>query len=168
MTFSAPMSNFRTFQILKNEKSNLRTFSGLFRTSGNCAQHIARFLAAVTPHSGNWLLALPISRCGLKLSDNTVCVAFALHLGCSVCVTHTCHCGSQGNTHGLHGLVCKQAPSRITRHHAINNVIAWSLTTAGVPVTKEPCSWTITDGRNPEGLTLTPWQARKPVCWWSG
>jgi len=28
MTFSAPMSNFRTFQVLKNEKSN-------FRTSGN-------------------------------------------------------------------------------------------------------------------------------------
>jgi len=29
------MSNFRTFQVLKNEKSNFRTFSGLFRTSGN-------------------------------------------------------------------------------------------------------------------------------------
>jgi len=24
-TFSAPMSNFRTFQVLKNEKSNFRT-----------------------------------------------------------------------------------------------------------------------------------------------
>jgi len=35
MTFSAPMSNFRTFQVMKNEKSNFRTFSGLFCTSGN-------------------------------------------------------------------------------------------------------------------------------------
>ena len=26
MTFSAPMSNFRTFQILQNEKSNFMTF----------------------------------------------------------------------------------------------------------------------------------------------
>ena len=26
MTFSAPMSNFSTFQVLKNEKSNFRTF----------------------------------------------------------------------------------------------------------------------------------------------
>jgi len=34
MTFSAPMSNFRTFQVLKNEKSNFRTFSGLFRSKG--------------------------------------------------------------------------------------------------------------------------------------
>jgi len=25
-TFSAPMSNFRTFQVLKNENSNFRTF----------------------------------------------------------------------------------------------------------------------------------------------
>jgi len=26
MTFSAPMSNFKTFQVLKNAKSNFRTF----------------------------------------------------------------------------------------------------------------------------------------------
>ena len=35
ITFSAPMSNFRTFWVLKNETSNFKTFSGLFRTSGN-------------------------------------------------------------------------------------------------------------------------------------
>jgi len=34
-TFSAPTSNFSPFQVLKNEKSNFRTFSALFKTSEN-------------------------------------------------------------------------------------------------------------------------------------
>ena len=67
------------------------------------------------------------------------------------------------DTHGLLGLVCKKAPSKTTRHHAINDVIARSLITAGVPVTKELCDLTRTDGKRPDGLTLIPWQAGKPL-----
>jgi len=54
----------------------------------------ARFLAAAAPHSGDWLLALPVTSCGLRLTDEAVRVAVALRLGCSVCVTHTCRCGA--------------------------------------------------------------------------
>ena len=50
----------------------------------------ARFLAAVAPHSGDWLLALPVSSFGLRLSDEAVRVAVAVRLGSSVCVPHTC------------------------------------------------------------------------------
>jgi len=125
----------------------------------------ARFHAAAAPHSGDWLLALPISSCGLRLTDDAVRVAVALRLGCSVCVAHNCRCGSPVDTHGLHGLVCKKAPSKTTRHHAINDVIARSLIAAGVPVTKEPCGLTRTDGKRPDGLTLIPWQAGKPLTW---
>jgi len=35
MTFSAPMYNFRTFQVLKTENIKFHDFSVLFRTSGN-------------------------------------------------------------------------------------------------------------------------------------
>jgi len=35
-------------------------------------QQTACFLAAATPHSGNWLLALPISGCRQRLSDKAV------------------------------------------------------------------------------------------------
>jgi len=76
-------------------------------------------------------------------------------------VAHTCHYRSPVDTHGLHGLACKKAPSKTTRHHAINDVITRSLIAAGVPVTKEPCGLTRTDGKRPDGLTL----AGKPLTW---
>jgi len=105
-------------------------------------QQRARFLAASSPHSGDWLLALPIKACGFWLSDEAVRVAVALRLGCSICVPHYCWCGSLVDAQGLHGLVCKQAPSRIIRHHALNDVVACAIQSAGTPVTKEPVGLT--------------------------
>jgi len=61
--------------------------------------------------------------------------------------------------------VCKQAPSRIARHQAINDVIARAITAAGVPVTKEPVGLARLDGKRPDGLTLIPWQGGKPLTW---
>jgi len=78
----------------------------------------ARFLAAAAPHSGDWLLALPVTSCGLRMTDEAVRVAVALRLGCSVCVAHTCRCVALVDAQGIHGSVCKQAPSKIARHQA--------------------------------------------------
>ena len=69
---------------------------------------------------------------------------------------------------GIHGSVCKQAPSKIARHQAINDVIARAITAAGVPVTKEPVEavgLVRIDGKQPDGLTLIPWQGGKPLTW---
>ena len=41
----------------------------------------AAFLAAAARHSGDWLLALLIASCGLRLYDEAVRVAVALRLG---------------------------------------------------------------------------------------
>ena len=123
----------------------------------------ARFLAAAAPHSGDWLLALPVTACGLRLTDEAVRVAVALRLGCSVCVAPTCRCGALVDAQGIHGSVCKQAPSKIARHQAINDVIARAITAAGVPVSKEPVGLVRTDGKRPDGLTLIPWQGGKPL-----
>ena len=59
-------------------------------------------------NSGDWLLALPVTSCGLRLTDEAVRVAVALRLGCSVCVAHTCRCGALVDAQGIHGSVCKQ------------------------------------------------------------
>jgi len=92
-------------------------------------------------------------------------VAVALRLRCSVCVPHCCRCGSLVDAQGLHGLVCKQAASRIIRHHALNDVVARAIQSAGTPVTKEPLGLTRQDGKRPDGLTLIPWQGGKPLTW---
>jgi len=61
--------------------------------------------------------------------------------------------------------VCKQAPSKTARHQAINDAVARAVTSAGIPVTKEPVGLTRLDGKRPDGLTLTPWQGGKPLTW---
>ena len=53
----------------------------------------ATFLAAATHHSGDWLMALPITACGLRLDDEAVRVAVASRLGLDLCIPHPCRCG---------------------------------------------------------------------------
>jgi len=60
------------------------------------AHHRASFLAASTQHSGDrdWLCALLIASCGLKLDDEAVRVAVGFKLRLDLCEPHQCHCGS--------------------------------------------------------------------------
>jgi len=51
------------------------------------------FLAATVRHNGDWLFALPIASCSLKLDDEAVRVAVGLRLGLDLCVPHLCRCG---------------------------------------------------------------------------
>jgi len=76
-----------------------------------------------------------------------------------------CHCSSQVDTCGIHSLVCKKAPGRSARHHALNDLVARGFSSAGVRVTKEPVGLLRTDGKRPDGLTLIPWQSGKSLCW---
>ena len=70
-----------------------------------------------------------------------------------------------GGCPGIHGLACKQAPSRIIRHHALNDVVARASQSTGTPFTKEPVGLTRLDGKRPDGLTLIPWHGGKPLTW---
>jgi len=80
----------------------------------------ASFMAAASRHSGDWLLALPIASCGLKLDDEAVRVAVGFRLGLNLCVPHECQCGAQVDARGTHcSFVCKQAPGKASRHHAL-------------------------------------------------
>ena len=69
----------------------------------------ASFLAALSLHSDDWLVALPIASCGLKLDDEAVRIGVGLILGLPIWVPHQCRCGSLVDTHGLHSFVCKCA-----------------------------------------------------------
>jgi len=55
-----------------------------FETSLTSAFQQASYLAATSRHSGDWLFALPIVSCGLKLDDDAVRVAVGLCLGLNI------------------------------------------------------------------------------------
>jgi len=134
-------------------------------TSLTNAFNQAPYLTATSRHSGDWLFALPIASCGLKLDDEAVRVAVGLRLGLNFCVPHQCRCGAPVDASGLHSFVCKQAPGKTARHHALNDVVARAFAAAGIPVCKEPTGLSRTDGKRPDGMTLIPWWAGKPAVW---
>ena len=78
---------------------------------------------------------------------------------------HQCQCGSLVSSTGVHSFVCKKAPGRTARHHALNDLIARTLVSASIPVTKEPNDLSRSDGKRPDGLTLVPWKEGKPLPW---
>jgi len=92
-------------------------------------------------------------------------MAVALRLGSELGSTHTCHCGSLVDATGTRGLICKQAPSRVVRHRALNGCISRAFGAAGIPVRKEPAGLVQKDGKRPYGCTLTPWRGGRPLAW---
>ena len=100
LTSTCPRGPYRLVHhlILCQEKSfwdrpGLLTDRALIESSLVEPSQRARFLAAQAPHSGDWLLALPIANCGLRLNDEAVRVAVDMRLGLSLCVPHNCYCG---------------------------------------------------------------------------
>ena len=127
--------------------------------------HRARLTAAAAPHSGDWLHALPISSCGLKLDNETVRIAVVLRLGIELCVPHACPCGTMVDALGIHGLSCRLVCGRMARHQILNDLIWRAFSKASIPACKEPSGLLRTDGKQPDGLSLIPWQAGKAVTW---
>jgi len=57
----------------------------------------------------------------------------------------------------VHSLICKHTAGRITRHQAINDVIAKAFVTADISVTKGPTGLSNKDNKRPDGLTPLTW-----------
>ena len=88
-------------------------------------------MAASAPQSEDWLLASPISSCGLRWDGEAVRVAVGIRLGLNLCEPHTCQCGAMVDAHGLHSFVCKSVPGGAARHHALNDIIYIVFSSAG-------------------------------------
>ena len=125
----------------------------------------ARVLAVSAPHSSDWLHALPIAACGLRLDDEAVRIAVGLRLGVAICVPHPCPCGVTVDARGAHGLSCKQAAGRSLRHHQLNDLVWRAFQRAAVPAKKEPSGLLRSDGKRPDGITLLPWSSGRAVAW---
>jgi hypothetical protein len=121
----------RAWDRLQIEAGNLHV---LFSYTDPC--HRVRLTAVMAPHSGDWLFPLPVSSCGLRLSNDAVQVAVGLRLGVEVCEAHTCSCGKLVDVTGTHSLCGKHAPGRSVRHHNLNDVVVQALTKAAVSAQK--------------------------------
>ena len=64
----------------------------------------ARLKAVSSPHASDWLHALPITACGLRLDNEDVRVAVGLRFGAAICEPHICACGARIAARGSHGL----------------------------------------------------------------
>jgi len=90
-------------------------------------------------NSRDWLCALPIASCGMRLDDEAVRVAVGLRLGLEICAPQSSvSLGAQVYAHSRHGLVCKKAPCRSIRHHALNDLVARALSATDIPSLEEP------------------------------
>jgi len=118
----------------------------------------ARLLASASKHSADWLHAIPITSCGLRLDDESIRIAVGLRLGTDICHPHTCICGATVDVRGSHALSCKRSSGRLIRHNHLNDIILRSLSRAGIPATREPRGLLRSDGKRPDGLTLIPWR----------
>ena len=58
-----------------------------------------------------------------------------------------------------------QAPSRVVRHHALNDCSSRAFGAAGIPVRKEPAGLVQKDGKRPHGCTLIPWRGGRRLAW---
>ena len=122
----------------------------------------ARLIALTAPH---WLFALPITPCGLRLSDEAIRVAVGLRLGLNISEPHTCPCGADVCARGTYGHSCKESSGRSTRHHQVNDLIWRYLRRSDIPATKEPTGFLRGDGKRPDGLTLVPWKSGRCIIW---
>ena len=125
----------------------------------------ARLLAAVAPHSGAWLSAVPVECLGLLLPDDAVRIGVALRLGTSIQQPHRCRCGTTTDAYGYHSLSCPRNPGRQPRHTALNDLIYRALAAAGLSAILEPRGLDRGDGRRPDGVTVFPFRRGRMLMW---
>ncbi|XP_074026320.1 uncharacterized protein [Leptinotarsa decemlineata] len=115
--------------------------------------------------SGAWLNALPVASLGTLLDDESFRIAVGLRMGSSICVSHTCVCGSIVDEKGTHGLSCRRSAGRISRHHQVNDILKRAMLSADVPAILEPLGTSRDIGKRPNDMSLIPWKYGKPVVW---
>ena len=125
----------------------------------------ARLRAAAETHSGDWLLAPPITAVGLRMTNETIRIATGMSLGISICETHLCPCGKHAESRGIHGISCRHSTARISRHNMVNDIVWRAIQRAKNPAAKEPPGLQRSDSKRPDGVTLVPWKQGKCLAW---
>ena len=102
--WDVPLCNLKFDQLLSNQSEPVDQ---------------ARLRAVSSEHASDWLNAVPIPALGLKLDNASIRMACGLRLGSPLCHPHKCQCGSEVDKFGRHGLSCKSAEGRHSRHSQV-------------------------------------------------
>ena len=126
----------------------------------------ARLLAACVKESGAWIQVMPNSAVGLLMTNDEVQTAAALHLGAPLCHPHKCSlCDRDVDQYATHGLSCQRSAGRHFHHDPINNIIQRSLAATNIPSRLEPSGLARSDGKHPDGITISPWEKGCTLIW---
>ena len=101
----------------------------------------------------------------MKLDDQQLRSSIGLRLGANICVAHTCHCGKRVERDDLHGLSCTKSAGRFSLHATLNSLIKQTVGSLDLPSVLEPRGLYRTDGKRPDGVSMTPWEMVKQVVW---
>lgn len=142
-----------------------KTVYNTLLTSSNTVAERARLLAVAQWESGLWLQALPSSKTGTLMDQNSLRLAICLRLGATCFLSHRCQCGEIVVQPGYHGLSCHRSSGRISRHANINEIIRRAFASASIPAVLEPNGLARDDGKRPDGMTLVPWSDGKCLVW---
>ena len=134
-------------------------------TSAPTKEDRARILAVSSTNSSDWLNAVPIPSLGLKLDPMTHKISCSYRLGSPLCHPYTCVCSKSVEPYGRHGLSCKSQMGRRSRHDEINSLLKRALVQAKIPAINEPSNLSRSDGKRPDGLTLTTWKSGRNLIW---
>ena len=96
-----------------------------------------------------------LAACVSTFDNEAVRVAVALRLGLEMCEPHQCPCGTMVDALGTHGLSCRKSAGRGARHQQLNDLVYRALRRADIPAAKEPAGLVRTDGKRPDGLTVS-------------
>ena len=111
------------------------------------------------PQCSDWLHALPLATCDLKLDNEAIKIAVDLRLGVNPCEPHRCPCGKPVDARGTHGLSCKRGAAITIPHHQLNDIVLRAVVRAHILSVLEPSGLS----KRPDGMKLIPWEGGKNV-----
>ena len=135
---SAYATDFPTGPAASKQSTWDRDVTALERQTVSDATDIALLFSVTSHHRSDWLHALPLSGCGLRLDDRAIRIAVGLRLGANIYEPHQCPCGAPVDARVLHGQSCRGGNGRSARHHSLNDFMLRAMAKADNQALKEP------------------------------
>ena len=148
------------------DKSHIEAMQQELLRSAAGPRERARLLAVRSKESGAWLNALPVPSLGLRLDTEFVRIAVSLRPGVPLCHPRSCSLrGGHVDEYATHGLSYRMSAGHLLRQAANNTIVKMSHARAQIPSALEPVGLCWSDGKRPDGVTITPWWVGRTLVW---